>query len=185
MKAGKLALKDIAISAIALGAISTLADWIWEHYLEDGALLPAIVHGVAIFIVLALVLGRSARTRNATTKLLASLPLVGLLLAAAFYPLAAITGYLTALILSWLAMWLALAILQSWASGRMETPSVICLRAAIAAVGSGLAFWTISGIWTDPPADPDYALRLLAWIWAFLPGFVGLLAPLGRVGDKR
>ncbi len=48
------------------------------------------------------------------------------------------------------------------------------MRGALAAVGSGLAFYLISGIWTrfDPKAI-DYLYNF--GCWAFLPGFLALL----------
>ncbi len=49
------------------------------------------------------------------------------------------------------------------------------LRGVSAAIGSGLAFWAISGIWTDPAADPSYLWRFACWTFAFLPGFLALL----------
>jgi hypothetical protein len=46
----------------------------------------------------------------------------------------------------------------------------------LAAVGSGLAFWAISGIWTRHEAGgPRYAYNFACWTLAFLPGFLALL----------
>jgi hypothetical protein len=44
----------------------------------------------------------------------------------------------------------------------------------IAAVLSGLAFYSISGIWTRHDAPPNYAWNLVAWSFAFFPGFLVL-----------
>lgn len=164
-----------AAAAGALGAFSTLADWVWAHYLRDGALLPALVHGVLIFALLALVLGRAAAPRDATFRLLWTLPLAGLALAGAFYPIARLVGYLGALLVTWVAMWLSLATLQGWAQRSGEGLSGAVARGLLAAVGSGLAFWAVSGMWTDPAFTGGYPTRLAYWTFAFLPGFVALL----------
>ncbi len=171
-------LSQTLVATLILGGVSTLGDWIWANYLEDGAIVPALVHGIVIFVVLAVVLGRASAADGATTRLLIALPPVGLGIAAVFYPLAAVTGYLAALVISWFSMWIGLATLGRWASRDDETTQRVLLRAFGAAVGSGFAFWTISSVWTNPSADPNYLLRLLAWTWAFLPGFAALI--LGR-----
>lgn len=163
------------VSAAALGAVSTLGDWIWARYLRDGDPVAGVVHGAVIFLVLAVILGTSTGSRRATVRLLLALPATGVLLAAAFYPLAGIAGYLGALIVTWVAMWLALAALQRWARAGVEPWGRTLLRGALAAVGSGLAFWTISGIWTNPSANPSYLWRFACWTFAFLPGFLALL----------
>lgn len=161
--------------AVALGAASTVGDWIWSRYLTDGAVLPGLIHGLIVFVLLALALGLAASAPDVTKRLLATLPLAGLLIAAAFYPLAMALGYVPALLLTWAAMWLSLAFLQRWARGRTESRRAAWVRGLLATIGSGLAFWAISGIWTAPAPDPSYALRLLQWSFAFLPGFLALL----------
>jgi len=43
-------------------------------------------------------------------------------------------------------------------------------------LGSGLAFWAVSGIWTrHDPGGPNYAYNFACWTLAFLPGFLALL----------
>jgi hypothetical protein len=165
------------IAALLLGALSTCGDWVWSRYIPDGAVIPGVVHGMLVFFVLALVLGGAAGTRAAVVRLALSLPLAGLIIAAAFYPLARLTGYAGALLVTWVAMWLTLAVLQRWAHD-VEFLGAALLRGAVGAVGSGLGFWAISGIWTAPDPQPNYLLRFLLWSFAFLPGFLGLL--LGR-----
>lgn len=164
------------LSAATLGAVSAFGDWIWSRFLRDGDPVAGVVHGAVIFVVLAVVLGCSAGSRRATVRLLAALPIVGVLLAAAFYPIAWSIGYLPALVVTWVAMWLALATLQRWARGGAESLGLTLARGVFAALGSGLAFWAISGIWTSPSPDPSYLWRFACWAFAFLPGFVALLA---------
>ena len=59
---------------------------------------------------------------------------------------------------------------------RPAGPAGALARGVLAAVGSGAAFYAISGIWTDPrPGGPDYGHHFLSWTLAFLPGFLALL----------
>ena len=164
-----------------LAAVSTFGDWLWTHHIPDGAVIPGVLHGAVIFLILAAVLACDAGTRRAAGRLLPSLPAAGIAIAAAFYPLAGLTGYLGALIVCWMAMWLATAALQRWARAGSETLGRALLRGGAAAVASGLAFWAISGIWTNPSPDgPRYAVNFASWAFAFLPGFLALL-----VGQPR
>lgn len=163
-------------SALILAAFSTFGDWLWTNYIPDGAVLPGVLHGAAIFLILAAVLAWSAGTRRAARRLLPALPATGIVIAAAFYPLAGLVGYIAALIITWMAMWLALAALQRWARNQAETLGRALLRGLAAAVASGLAFWAISGIWTQPSPDgPIYLRHFASWTFAFLPGFLALL----------
>ncbi len=163
------------VGALALGALSTFGDWLWAHFLRDGAVLPGVIHGVVIFAALACVLAAPAGTRRAWRVLLPSLPFVGLVIAAAFYPIAMAVGYLNGLLVTWVAMWLSLASLQRIARGRREPISRSLMRGGLAAVGSGLAFWAVSGMWTQPSPSINYLWHFLCWTFAFLPGFCALL----------
>lgn len=170
------ALTRALTAAAVLGVASTVGDWIWARYVPDGSILAGIVHGALIFALLAVVLAWTAQAAGALRRLLATLPAVGLLLAAAFYPLAALIGYLGALLVTWVGMWIALALLSEWARGEGVVLSGALARGLLAAVGSGLAFWAVSGMWTDPGFQPGLGVRFLYWSFAFLPGFVFLLA---------
>ena len=162
--------------AVVLGAFSTFGDWVWARYIPDGAVVPGVVHGDVIFLILAAVLAWNIGTWRAAWRLLPVLPGVGIVLAAVFYPAAAVLGYLGALLVTWVLMWLATAALQRLARGGVETWPRTLLRGAAAAVGSGLAFWAISGIWTNPsPGGPSYPWHFVCWTFAFLPGFLALL----------
>lgn len=168
-------LRDILVAALVLGAFSTLGDWIWARWIPDGAVVPGVVHGVLFFLLIAVVLGVVARSSGALKRLLVALPVAGLGLAAVFYPLARVVGYLGALLVTWVGMWLCLALSQRWARERQETGGRALGRGLIAAGASGAAFWLVSGMWTAPAGDTGYALRLLYWTFAFLPGLAALL----------
>ncbi len=164
------------MSATFLGALSTLGDWIWAEFLRDGAVLPGVIHGLVVFAALALVLGWAAGRPGAVRFLLLRLPAAGIALSALFYPLAFAVGYLPALIVTWILMWLVLVVFMQRARGEREGRGVTIGRGVVAAVVSGLAFWAISGIWTGgAAASTGYAVRFLFWTLAFLPGFAALL----------
>ncbi len=161
---------------MVLGVVSSFGDWLWANFIPDGAVAPGVAHGFVIFVILAVVLGWAAGGRGATRRLLVTLPLAGLAIAAAFYPLAAVVGYLGGLLVTWVAMWLALATLSRWARGGREGLGRALLPGVVAALLSGLAFWAISGIWTGPsPEVVNYLVRAGTWTFAFLPGFAALL----------
>lgn len=169
-------LRRAAVAALVLGVVSSFGDWLWASFIPDGAVGPGVVHGVVIFLILAVVLGWASGVSGTTRRLLMTLPLAGLLIAAAFYPLALVFEYLGGLLVTWVAMWLALATLFRWARGGGEGLGRALARGGLAASLSGLAFWAISGIWTDPSPEPvSYALRAGYWTFAFFPGFAALL----------
>jgi hypothetical protein len=178
-------LKAAVLAAITLGALSTMGDWIWARFIPDGAVIPGVVHGVLFFVALALVLGRAGSEPGATRRLLATLPMAGLLIAASFYPVAWAVGYLPALIVAWVAMWLSLAWLYRRAAASGESSGSTLARGVLAALGSGLAFWAVSGMWTSAAmAGANYPLRFLLWTLAFLPGFIALLIRREALGAK-
>lgn len=162
--------------ALALGILSTFGDWLWTHFIPDGAVIPGVIHGAVIFLMLAAVLSWACGTGRAWRVLLPSLPVAGIVVAAAFYPIAMTVGYLPALLITWIAMWLATSLLNNRARGGTEPFSRAFLRGTTAALLSGLAFWAISGIWTQPsPGGPNYLWHFACWSFAFLPGFLSLL----------
>ena len=164
------------VAALALGGLSAFGDWLWTHYIPDGAIVPGVVHGVVLFLALAAVLAWASEKATAWRFLLLSLPPLGLLLAASFYPIAMALGYLPGLLITWIGMWLGLAGLHNRARGNPERFSRALLRGTTAALLSGLAFGVISDIWTQPsPNGPNYLWHFLCWTFAFLPGFLALL----------
>ncbi len=180
----KLRLDGILAALIGCGvlaAVSTFGDWLWTHYIPDGAVVPGVIHGAVIFLVMAIVLGQAAGSGLALRRLVPTLPAAGIVIAAVFYPLAHGIGYVGALLVTWVMMWLSTAGLQRWARQGAESLVLTLLRGAAAAIGSGLAFWAISEIWTQPDPNINYLWRFLCWAFAFLPGFLALLlAPRDR-----
>jgi hypothetical protein len=90
--------------------------------------------------------------------------------------MAPLLGY-SAMFVSWAALWVGLGLLYGrWLHGGLPLRDSI-LRGLLAAVGSGLAFYAVSGIWMPfDPARRGYATHFACWSIAFLPGFLALLA---------
>lgn len=162
------------LAAAALGAAMTVGDWIWARWLTDGDMVAGLVHGVAFFAALAGVLGWAARA--SLVRLMLTLPIAGLAIAAGFYGLFALTrDYRVSLLACWAAMWLATAAALRQALGADEPPGRTALRGLLATVGAGLSFWSIAWVWTSAGAGTGYAARWALWTWAFAPGLLALL----------
>jgi hypothetical protein len=164
--------------ALALAALSTLGDFVWARFVPEHRTVFGIAHGALLLLALGLYLG-ALRRRPARGALAGGV--VGVLAALSFYALAPLMGY-GAMFVSWMALWLGFALLDAWLRGRVRARAALA-RGAIAAVGSGLAFYAISGIWTNPaPGGPRYLYHFLCWTIAFLPGFAALLSYERRKG---
>jgi len=168
--------------ALLLAALSTFGDFVWARYVPAHRALSGLVHGTLLLLALGLYLGL-LRRRPAPGALGGAL--VGLLAAASFYALAPLMGY-AAMFVSWMALWIGFAFLDARLRGGVPWRESLT-RGLLAAAGSGLAFYAISGIWTNPaPGGPRYAYHFLCWTVAFLPGFLALLTPVrGGRGDLR
>ena len=87
-----------------------------------------------------------------------------------------VVGYAGSMFLLFAVMWVALGVLTGRVLQRRDNIGMVLVRNALAAVGSGVAFYAISGIWM--PFNPhgwDYARHFLDWTIAYLPGFAALL----------
>jgi len=164
------------VGALVLAALSTLGDFVWARFgLRHRAVL-GLAHGSLLLLALGLYLG-ILRRRPGLGALAGAL--VGLLAAASFYAIAPLLGY-SAMFVSWMALWLGFAFLDGRLRGGVR-PAEVLARGLLAAVGSGLAFYAISGIWTThAPGGPSYPYNFLCWTIAFLPGFAALLILMGK-----
>jgi hypothetical protein len=162
------------VAALALAGVMTFGDFAWERFGIQHKVLNGILHGAAMCLALGLALGvpRGQAARSAAFGLA-----IGVAAALSFYVLAMAMGY-SAMFLSWMALWAGFALLHARALGEPKTTVAQALaRGAIAAVGSGLAFYAIAGIWSHPHREggPDYVRNFGSWTIAFLPGFLALL----------
>jgi hypothetical protein len=156
--------------ALALGAVMTLGDYVWEALRLRHRVGYGIAHGALMCLSLGTVIGWRAR-RVAMGA--AAGPLVGVAAAGVFYLLAPLLRY-SAMFPAWMFFWICFALLQHYLRPE-DSWKRAALRGVIAALLSGLAFYVISGIWTRPsPGGPNYVRNFLSWSFAFLPGFVAL-----------
>ncbi|HSC29242.1 MAG TPA: hypothetical protein VLD67_18345 [Vicinamibacterales bacterium] len=168
-------------AALVLGALSTSGDFLWETLQLRHRVVTGLAHGAVICLFIGLAVG--ARERKPLAGLAAG-PVVGVLAAGGFYILAPWLRWL-AMLPAWMFFWLCFATLQWRLRGRDSIRAAI-VRGLLAAVLSGLAFWSISGIWTEhAPGGPDYLRNFLSWTFAFLPGFAALFAGRREMGDGQ
>lgn len=162
-----------AAASLFLAALSTFGDWVWARFIPSHRPAYGLAHGAIVCLCIGLALGvpRGRALRGALAG-----ALIGLGAAGGFYILARALGY-AAMFVLWMALWAAFALLQARGLGEPRTSArEALLRGGLAAAGSGLAFYAISGIWTRPaPGGPDYAYHFVCWTVAYLPGFLALL----------
>jgi hypothetical protein len=171
-----------AAGALIIAALSTFGDFAWARWITSHRAAFGLLHGTLLCLGIGLYLGALRRrpVRGAITG-----AAIGLGAAAGYYALATVIGY-AAMFVLWMALWAAFGLLQGRGLGEPRWSRGEALgRGALAAVGSGLAFYAISGIWTRPaPGPPNYAYHFYCWTVAFLPGFLALLAG-GRADARR
>lgn len=158
------------LAAIILGAASTLGDLLWAGLSLRHRMVYGLVHGALICLFIGAFVGWRAGRLGAG---LAAGPVIGLLAAACFYLLAPWLRYY-AMFPAWMFFWICFAALQKRLRAERLWVGAVA-RGLAAALVSGLAFYAISGIWTNPPrGGPRYLYNFMAWSFAFLPGFIAL-----------
>ncbi len=171
-----------ATGALIIAALSTFGDFVWVLWIPSHRAAFGLLHGTLLCLGIGLYLGvlRRRPVRGALTG-----AAIGLGAAAGYYALARVMGY-AAMFVLWMGLWAAFGFLQGRGLGepRSSRGEALC-RGALAAVGSGLAFYAISGIWTlHTPGPTDYAYHFYCWTAAYLPGFLALLVG-GRARARR
>jgi hypothetical protein len=168
-------MRNAIVGALLIAAVSTLGDFLWAGLSLQHRPLYGLIHGALLFLCIGLYLG--AVQRHPASGAAAG-GIIGFLAAGSFYVLAPIAGY-SVMFAVWACIWLALAVLAERvlrAPNRLGWSETL-IRGVIAAIGSGCAFYLISGIWR--PFDPrgwDYAVHFLSWTIAYLPGLLALTA---------
>ena len=160
------------VGAVVLGALGTFYDFIWAHFSVRHTALHGLVHGMTLLSAVGLVLAWRPRRPGAG---LAGGAAVGLVSAASFYAFFPVLGYLGGIIAAWVVMWLLFAGLEAWLRAGQVLDPTVAARGAAAAALSGVAFYLVSGMWTDHSAPPDYLRHFASWTFAFFPGFAALL----------
>ncbi len=167
-------LRESLIATAAMAATSTFADAFWAAAILEHRAFYGLVHGGLLLAVMGLVLSRAMGGGRSGFAALAGL-LVGVLSAALFYLLFPVIG-VSAMLVAWMGLWVALALVGNASGGGAETSSRTVTRGVLAALLAGLGFWLISDIWlgTHEPG-PLYWRSFVYWCVAFLPGFAALL----------
>ena len=177
-----MGIAEALTGALALAALSTIADYVWATWISSHRAVYGFVHGTLLFLAIGFMLGRVAGRSAAGAVAGAAL---GGLAAGLYYVLSPLLGF-SAMIVAWMAVWLGLAAMF----GRLNAPRVesgrrhdmrmsllaVVVRGLIAAIAGGLAFYAISGIWRPfNPQGWDYLVHFAAWTLAYFPGFAALL----------
>jgi hypothetical protein len=155
-----------------MAAAATLGDFIWATWITQHLAIYGMTHGILLFAVAGLVLGVPAR--RPVAGIVAGV-MVGALAAGSFYLMRPLLGY-SGMFVSWVGLWVALAIVNARLHRRRTSMADVATRGAVAAVASGIGFYAISGIWR--PFDPvgwDYAMHFAGWTIAYLLGFAPLM----------
>ena len=158
--------------ALVAASVSTLGDFIWATWITRHRPVYGLIHGTLLFLCLGLYLGARAR-RTAVGAAVGAL--LGFLAAGGFYLLAPLVGY-SAMFVLWIGVWVGLGLLNGTLLQRRAGVRAALIRGSFAAIGSGSAFYAISGIWFPfHPHGWDYAIHFVSWTVAYLPGFLALL----------
>jgi hypothetical protein len=167
-------LRSSLVGALLIALLSTLGDFIWARFIPAHRPLFGLIHGTLLCLGIGLYLGALRRlpVRGAVAG-----ALIGFGAAGGYYLLARTMGY-AAMFVLWMALWAAFGLLSGLGLGAPRSTALAAVaRGALAAVGSGAAFYAVSGIWQRTPAGAgDFAYHFVCWTVAFLPGFLALLA---------
>ena len=162
------------IGAVATAAVSTVGDYLWKNVLPHGLPVYWFAHAIVLFTTIGACLGLPSRR-----PLVGALGAVaiGCLATAGFWLLRPVFGYAGSMFLLFALLWVALGVLAGRVLQRRDNLRTVLVRSALAAVGSGLGFYAISGIWMPfNPQGLDYAKHFAYWTLAYLPAFAALLA---------
>jgi hypothetical protein len=165
-------IRTAIVAALVTAAVSTLGDYLWANVLPHHRPIFGLAHGALLFLTVGGCLGVPA---GAVIVGAAGGALIGCAAAAGFYLLQPVIGY-SGMFVMFVGLWLALGLLNGRVLQRRDTIGAVAVRSVLAAVGSGLGFWAISGIWFPfRPHGWDYAVHFASWTIAYLPGFAALL----------
>jgi hypothetical protein len=170
-------IRDAVMAALLLGAVMTFGDFVWASWHVQHRVAYGLVHGAVMCLCIGAVIG--LRAGRLAAGALAG-PIVGVVAAGAFYLLAPWLRW-SAMLPAWMLFWVLFALLQHRLGGA-EPGHRALVRGVAAAVLSGLAFYAISGIWTNhATGGPDYPVNFASWTFAFLPGFLALFGSVRRL----
>ena len=183
-------IREAVGGALLLAALSTCGDYLWANVVPHHRPIYGLMHGTILFLVVGEYLG--ALTGKAAIGALGG-ALIGFLAAGSFYVLSPMLGY-SAMFLLYVAVWVAIGLLNGrvlqpagkpGVSAEPERMSLVVTRSLLAAIGTGIVFYAVSGIWF--PFNPhgwDYAVHFLSWTIAYLPAFAALLLTRSSGGAR-
>lgn len=163
-------MKNAIVSTLVLAVVATLGDWIWASQLTNHVMAAGLIHGALLCLAMGAVVGLP--TGRAAAGAIGGIA-VGLASAGLFYALAPMLRY-SAMFPAWFALWILLALLYH--KLKPGTPARFAVtRGIIAGLASGLAFYLVSGMWTQwNPQTINYVDHFARWLFAFAPGFMAL-----------
>jgi hypothetical protein len=161
----------VILGILVVALVSTLGDFVWYHFGVRHRALAGILHGAVLLMSVGGVLGVAAN------RFLRGLPLgvlAGVGGALAYYALLPLIGR-SAMLASWVAVWLILAFLAGRVLSRAPIAEIL-VRGLIAAVLGGIAFYLVVDLlWGRPAgADRNYLVQFAAWTFAWAPGILAL-----------
>jgi len=180
------------VGALVTAAVSTVGDYLWANVLPHHRPIYGFAHGALLFLTVGVCLGLPSGK-----PILGAIGgvAIGVAATAGFYVLRPLLGY-SGLFVMFVALWIGLGLLTGRVlqqgdnrlrrGVRGQGLREVLIRSTLAAVGSGLGFYAISGIWF--PFNPhgwDYARHFVYWTIAYLPGFAALLIQINRSSLRR
>ena len=176
-------MRNAVIGAVVTAAVSTVGDYLWANVLPHGQPAYWFAHAIVLFLTIGACLGLPSRRPLAGAVGAVS---IGCLATAGFWVLRPVVGYAGSMFLLFTLLWIALGVLTGRMLQRRDNVGAVLVRSALAAAGSGIAFYAISGIWM--PFNPhgwDYARHFIFWTIAYLPAFTALLLDSPAVRSVR
>lgn len=170
----------VGLGILGVAVVATLGDYTWYTLNVRHSMVTGIIHGAVLLTAVGAVLGLDAG------RIVKGLPigtLSGVGGALIYYLLVQLVDrrtYGAAIPLSWVGMWLLVALLDGrWLRAPQRRPwGEIAMRGVLAAVVSGIAFYFVmTTLWGRPPATGrNYFVQFAAWVVAWAPGLLALTA---------
>ena len=161
-----------------MAAVTTAGDYAWYKFGIRHTMIAGVIHGIVLLATLGAFLGSlSGRIAAGAAGGLVA----GALGALAFYGLARWLG-VGAMFAAWSLVWIGLAAFDARVL-RGESGSRWIIRGLVAAVAGGVAFYAVSGVWTQHAENPNYGWHFVAWLIAWWPGLAALTFGRRRVAD--
>jgi hypothetical protein len=168
------------IGAVLMAVITTVGDYAWFEFGIRHSPVTGIIHGIILMGSLGAFLG--SQSRRIGLGVIGGV-VAGALGAVIFYALWPVLGW-SAMFVAWSLIWVGLAAFDSLVLRRpapfnmraslASARSSWIVRGLLAAIGGGIAFYAVSGVWTAHEEDPNYGWHFVAWIIAWWPGLAAL-----------